>query len=62
MLIVDVDLVTLEDCCVACVGEFGCAHEGRFGDAGGDVYVSRWCSHVCGELADLSGFLCGPVW
>ena len=37
MLIVDVDLITVKDCCVACIGEFGCAHEGRFSDAGGDV-------------------------
>ena len=61
VLVVDVDLIAVKDCCVTCVGKFGCAQQGRFGDAGGDVYVSPRCTHVCGELTDLSGFLCGSV-
>ena len=61
LLVIDVDLIAVKDCCVACIGKFCCAHEGRFGDAGGDVYVSPQCVHVGGEFADLSGFLCGPV-
>ncbi len=61
MLVVDVDLIAVEDCCDACVGKFGCAQEGRFGDVGGDVDVLCRCWHVGGEFANLSGFLCGPV-
>ncbi len=61
VLVIDVDLIAVKDCCVDCIGKFGCAHEGRFGDARGDVYVSRRSAHVGGEFTDLSGFLSGPV-
>ena len=61
VLVIDVDLITVKDCCVACVSKVGCAHEGHFGDAGGYVYVSRRCAHIGGKFADLSGFLLGPV-
>ena len=61
VLVIDVDLIAIKDCCVAFIGKFGCAHEGRFGDAGGDVDILCRCSHISGKLANLSGFLCGPV-
>jgi len=62
VLVIDVDLIAIEDCCVAyIICKFGCAQEGRFGDAGGDVDILCRCSHISGKLANLSGFLCGPI-
>ncbi len=49
VLVIDVDLIAIKDCCVDCIGKFGCAHEGRFGDARGAVYVSRRSAHVGGS-------------
>ena len=61
VLVVDVDLIAVKDCCVTCVGKFGCAQKGHFGDAGGDVDISCQCLHVGCEFTNFSGFLCGPI-
>ena len=61
VLVIVVDLIAIKDCCVPCVGKFGCAQKGRFCDARGDVDVSCRCLHVSCELTNFSGFLCDPI-